>query len=155
VLAPTSEVTLAAGTKVVLATGSVVSLAAGAKVAVTGASAAGQTAPTFAGRTVSASSSVSRTGIGATWTSVIPAPASTSYIELHGALLMQQTTGATRTLAYLSSLGNTTSRFASFGVTTTGIVFTFQGATLPAGRGVWAKILNTFLIAQLNYAVRS
>lgn len=158
VLAPTSEVTLAAGTKVVLATGSVVSLAAGAKVAVTGASAAGQTVPAFAGRTVSAGSTVQASAGTGTIITLAPVPALTDHLELHNIMLTAETTSLVVTFSQAFT-PFATGVFCQLRASSTlpPVVFSFQGATLLANRGVWLKRTSGTGkgVVQLNYTVRS
>lgn len=117
-------------------------------VTVAGASASGQTAPTFAGRTVSAASTVlSNAGSFNSWSSVLPVPAAGAYYELHLA-------GAMSTDAVKLSLGaSTTTVIAIIAGNST---FDFQGATLPAGAGLWKfNPSSGAAVLQLNYTVRS
>jgi hypothetical protein len=156
----TGPVTLAAGTTVDLASGTSVSISSGTvdlgsgstvkietAVIVSGASVTGQNAPTFAGRTASAQSTAQGYAGGpTTYSTIIPAPASFQYLELHGVHITAGTTG----IAKLSSTPAATGLFAELPATT----FDFQGATLPAGRGVYAAG-GTANHVQLNYTIRT
>lgn len=161
----TGPVTLAATSEVVVKSGTIdvgtipaIDLAAGATVDISGtvditgpvtidaATASGQTAPTFAGRTVSAQSTAYVLATGATWYTLIPAPGAGKYLELHG---FGETGDVTSTVT-LSITPSTTGKFATFkGV----VAFDFQGATLAANTGVYAK--GAIANVQLNYTVRT
>ena len=153
-------VSLAGGTTVDLASGTSVSISSGTvdlgsgstvkietAVIVSGASASGQNAPTFVGRTASAASTAfGNAGGPTTFSTIIPAPGATRWLELHGVTFTD--IGATGVVT-LSSTPTSSGVFAKLHP-----AFDFQGATLPVGRGVYAAG-GSAIVVQLNYTVRT
>ena len=161
----TGPVSLAAGTTVDLAAGTSVSISSGTvdlgsgstvkietAVIVSGATASGQNAPTFVGRTASAASTAHLEFHGTAWTTLIPAPSSPALIELHAAAITF-TTASSRTAISFSSTPSSTGVFATFPGS---MSFDFQGASLPAGRGVYASNAGSYTAqVQINYTIRT
>ena len=165
----TGPVSLAAGSTVELAAGTSVSISSGTvdlgsgstvkietAVIVSGASVSGQNAPAFVGRTASAQSTANVRASPTKWVTLVPAPAGTAFLELHAL----STVLSYFKNFYLSSTSSTTGVFArSEGVGATSapgqLTFNFQGATLPAGAGVYLKSDTTAQFVQLNYTIRT
>lgn len=135
----TGDVTLAAGTEVKLTTGSVVTLPAGTEVGVVGASSSGQTAPAFAGRTVSASSSAY---LHVTATAVWETIISSPGSGKYLELHGLEITALSTGAGtiYLGDSGSGTTKIAAFYVAYKSLcIFNFEGATLSASSALWVK----------------
>lgn len=143
----TGDITLAAGTKVVTATGSVVSLAAGAKVGVTTSKIG--TLPGTQVVAVGPTSAASLETSGAGTFTLIPAPASPTYLLLYG--LQASATTATTKMTLLAGTGAVlfSRYFTSLPRTTS---FNFSGRSLGAGVGVNVKSTAKLLSVVLTYS---